>query len=655
MERCEVKSIFAFFQKMDWRWIGILILGLGVRFWGINFGLPYTYAPDEPTYLITMLQIMKSGDLNPHWWLYPSLMFYLNVVALLAYWLVGHLMGVFATTADLPMPEVVTMGVGKLSMPSEFLVTRGLTAFAGSVAIVLVYLIARRLDSNKWVALLAAALFAISPTVVDHSHRIGPDIFALLFALLSYFFTMQILEEPKMRYYAFAGIAAGLAIASKYNAGLVLLPLILVHFMRFGFSGLRHASLYAGLGTSVLAFFAATPFALLDFSHFWEGVRFQSYSYTTEGHAGQEGEALTWYASYLWQVEGPMAVVGTAGALVALLTRSKKYILLSCFPVIYFLFVSQFLIRNARTIMLIVPFLDILAAFLVVAASKWLIDFLRFPRQVVVLAALVVSGLMIVIPFQTALAGDLRLTQMDSRESARVWLESNLPHGARIALEAYTPYIDTRAHTVQGVDSIIDHEPDWYSQNGFEYLLFSQAVYGRFFQDPVHYGELAAKYNSFFSKFREIRRFNDNNEEIRILETSVAIPSQRVAARFGNYGEVIELVGYNSLPRASDGSLALKLYWRPVAHLPEPLELETRLIADDDKEISKVRGDLFEGKGWQNQMFDTLWSVPVPKHAAGSYRIQLTLVQTRFSYNLPAKTWVGDGIDPLLLGPFEIK
>src|SRR3989304_6108095 len=110
-----MKSILAFPQKMDWKWIAILLLGVTLRFWGINFGLPYTYSSDEPTYLITMLQIIRSGDLNPHWWLYPSLMFYLNVFALLGYWLVGRFFGVFATPADLPMPGGVTMGGGQRS------------------------------------------------------------------------------------------------------------------------------------------------------------------------------------------------------------------------------------------------------------------------------------------------------------------------------------------------------------------------------------------------------------------------------------------------------------------------------------------------------------------------------------------------------------
>ena len=642
--------------------VAILLLGLALRLWGINFGLPYTYAPDEPSYLIVTLRIIETGDLNPHWWYYPSLMFYLNAVALLLFFLAGRLTGAFTTLADLAQPEVITMGVGRLELPGEFLVSRGLTALFSAAAILLVYLIGRRLHSSKWVAALAALLLAVSPTVVEHSHRFGPDLFALFFLLASFLFSIRIVDEPKLRYYVGAGIAAGLAIASKYNAALILVPLVVAHFLRFGLAGWRQKELYIGLGATILAFVSAVPFSVLDLEHFWEGVRWQTFSYSSEGHAGQEGNALRWYVSYLPGTEGGMVALAAICAVYCLLARSRKHLLLISFPLVYFLFVSQLLVRNARTIMFIIPFLDLLAAILVASLYEWMTKTRRVRREIVAAVLAAVCALMIVPPMQTALADNIRLTRPDGREAARQWLETNLPAGARVAVEAYSHYLDPRRFTVQGIEALVDHPPEWYLQNGFEYLVFSQGMYKRFFDEPERYAAEVAKYNHAFSRFPLVERFDDNNYEIRIYKTGVMLPAQRVAARFGDYGDLIELVGYDSdawkwMPGEP---LRVTLYWRALREANEPLELDLRLLGQGDLVIGMARGDLFQGKypgeRWPEGIFASEWTIPSRTDATpGLYYLEANVVQVRYSYRVPAKNWADEKIDSPSLGPFKMS
>ena len=63
-----VKRISAFFARIIL--LGIVALGAALRFYGINFGLPYAYAPDEPS-LATMsvpVHILNPpATLTPHW------------------------------------------------------------------------------------------------------------------------------------------------------------------------------------------------------------------------------------------------------------------------------------------------------------------------------------------------------------------------------------------------------------------------------------------------------------------------------------------------------------------------------------------------------------------------------------------------------------
>jgi len=65
---------------------------------------------------------------------------------------------------------------------------------------------------------------------------------------------------------------------------------------------------------------------------------------------------------------------------------------------------------------------------------------------------------------------------------------------------------------------MIDRTPDWYVANGFEYLVFSQGMFGRFYADPARYGVEIAAYEAFFEQFRPVKSFDDGGYEIRIYK-----------------------------------------------------------------------------------------------------------------------------------------
>ncbi|MCL4394237.1 MAG: glycosyltransferase family 39 protein [Chloroflexi bacterium] len=646
-------------SKLEFSLVAVTVLGLALRLLGANYGLPYTYGPDEPTYITIALTMLRTGDLNPHWWYYPTLMFYVTAITYALYYGVGHLIGLVpvAAGAAAPFPEIVTMGVGRLARPDELLIARGLTALFSAASVPVAYAIGRRLASNRWVAILAALFFAVSPTAVSLSHRFGPDVYAMFFDLVAFFFILRIVDDPRLRNYAFAGLAAGLAIASKYNAGFVLVALVVAHLIRFGRSGWRRKELFVAAVAAAGAFVVASPFALLDFSHFWDGVLFQANSYTVEGHAGQEGGALAWYVNFLWQTEGPVVLLAALSIVIAAFRRNSHLIVLASFPVLYFAFVSQLLIRNDRTILLVIPFLCVQAAELVVSALVELKRRQPLPTAAIATVGVAVAALLAVPNAQTAYASDMRLLQADSRETARVWIEHNLPAGTRIAEESYSPYVDTEKYVVQGVSSITDHSPNWYAANGFEYLVFSQGMYGRFFADPQLYSESIDKYDEFFSSLALVKQFDDNGYEIRVYKTGAALPAHRVAARFGNYGEFVELVGYDDVRKWEPGDpLQVTLAWRALADQSEPLALTLHLLDSQGKEVSSVSGDLFRGQGWPEGIFTDEWTIPAPPDAIpGAYRVVVSVMQTRFEYVTPAKNWAGDDVGKVTLGPFKLS
>jgi hypothetical protein len=116
------------------------------------------------------------------------------------------------------------------------------------------------------------------------------------------------------------------------------------------------------------------------------------------------------------------------------------------------------------------------------------------------------------------------LTRVDSRETARAWIDDELPAGSRVALESYSPFVDPQKYSVQGLYKLTDHPPEWYVENGFRYLVFSDRMFRRFYEDPLSFYQEIVAYESLFHAFEPLRRFTDGGYEVLIYE--VPTPGQ---------------------------------------------------------------------------------------------------------------------------------
>lgn len=79
--------------------VTILAVALAVRLIGISFGLPYVYYPDEAQ-IVNHAVAFGTGDLNPHYFIYPSLFMYVLFIIYCLSYVIGSLAGAFASTGD---------------------------------------------------------------------------------------------------------------------------------------------------------------------------------------------------------------------------------------------------------------------------------------------------------------------------------------------------------------------------------------------------------------------------------------------------------------------------------------------------------------------------------------------------------------------------
>jgi 4-amino-4-deoxy-L-arabinose transferase-like glycosyltransferase len=499
----------------------LLVLGAGLRAWGISFGLPYLYHPDEPNKIDIAQGIFKTGDLNPHYFLKPSLFIYLNALAYVPYYALGKLLGVFQGRADLVGPTMLAMGVGRTPLPTSVLMGRLLTMLFGAGSIFLVYLTGSRLNRNRWAGLAAAAMMAVSPTNVATSRFITPDAFVTFFVLLTTWAALGIYQRGRLVDYVLAGASAGLTVSSKYNGGVVLILIPLAHFLRQGRTGLRDARWLLALLLCPVVFLITSPFAALDFRKFLGDMLFEARHYSSEGHPGMEHNALAWYVSYLWRTEGPVVLLAICGIVYGLYKRSREILLIAAFPVVYFTFISLMTVRNDRTLLPAVPFLFLLASTVLVALCERVRALSSRTGRILAGGALaVLLALCLLFPFAGTVRATEKLTTVDSRETARVWIAANLPQGSKIALESYAPFVDPQAFRVQGFLRMIEQTPDWYAANGFDYLVFSRGMFGRFYDNPDLYPDQVVQYDGFFNRFPLVQQFTVGGLEVRIYRVA---------------------------------------------------------------------------------------------------------------------------------------
>lgn len=496
----------------------ILVLALFVRIWGANYDLPFIYHPDEPNYIIIIQNIFKTGDLNPHFFNYPSLFFYINALAYLPYYLIGKLLGIVHTPTDILAPISLAGGVTRAPMQTTVILGRIVTICFGTGLVGLTYFIGKQITGRKLAGLLAALMVAISSTNVLNSRMITPDTFVTFFSLASFLATLWAYQQGKTWQYIVCGLCVGLTASSKYNGGLVILPLLLVYFFQYGITAFKQPKLYLVLLFCGVGFFATTPFAILDSAKFLADLRYESIHYST-GHPGMEGNTLGWYLDYLWTTGGGLYILAIIEILRGIFIRSKKIILLSVYSLAYFIFICSFIVRNDRTILPLIPFLFLLAASFLV----YLLDKANTLKQkklrrgsIVIIVCLFIAGL--TLPISKTITDTIKTTTVNSRETSRVWITNNLPPGAKIAIEPYSPFLNPSQFSIQGFGRIIVHTPEWYVEQGFDYLIFSQGMYGRFYFEPERYGQEIAQYNNLFEKFNPVKIFTDGDFEVRVYK-----------------------------------------------------------------------------------------------------------------------------------------
>lgn len=457
---------------------------------GVWRELPFVYHADEPKNFDTTVAMLDASSLNPHFFRYPSLLFYIQ----------GAVLAPFEIFGDPEATPRIALGSARATNPAMFAVGRSVTVLFALAAVALAMVMARRV-SHRWTAVgIVAAAAGLSPMMIGYSSDITPDMYATAFATAAVVASLSVLARGRPRDYAAAGLFVGLAASSKYNIAFVGISLVAAHLLR---PDRRQVGNLVMAGAIAVATFAlTTPYALLDFETFREDLTYEMQHYS-RGHPGSRGSSPFAYPIALWRLHGALPLL----ALLAFARRAwwREVTVIASFVVCYVVFVSQYPVRFERTILPVVPSLMVLVALGITAVMSWCRGRSRTVATWAIVALFV---------FPTIKSAELiRDGLIDDRAAARTWLAA-LPPGERVLVSPYAPWVDPERQHVEAMGRI--REPETY-EGRYDYLVLAHSYYGRYFKHPAEYEREIAQWEALFAAFPIVARFDQDGNEILIL------------------------------------------------------------------------------------------------------------------------------------------
>ena len=438
-----------------WPLIVISVVALGLRLYGLRYGLPAVYNPDEVAIMSRALAFAK-GDLNPHNFVYPSFYFYV----------------LFAWEGLTAVVAVATRAVASFGeFQREFFVDptrvfvagRLLTALLGTGTALATGVLGTRMW-GRTAGLAAALIVAVSPLHVLNSHYVKHDVPMSLLVVLAYLSYWQLwttdrkdLRPDRLRQgygesaealrakaegrsYLTISLAAtitGVAFSTHYYAIFLAIPL--AWSAARGASGASDAVKRIALAGAVSAvvFLALSPFILVEPQTAIRDMVANRQIVVDRAveNLGYVSSAMR-YASLLFfdTVSVPAAVLALGGVTMALITRPRDAAWLLAFAAPFLIFIAS-TFPASRYLVLVVPFLALFAG---AAVSRIETGF-----------GMTLVGFLIVPALIQSLNSDHFIRQTDTRTLAKAFIESHVPDAATILTQPYSVPLEPTADSLR--------------------------------------------------------------------------------------------------------------------------------------------------------------------------------------------------------------
>lgn len=481
-----------------------LLLILAISFYNrislINYGNPPQITINEEKRIVdTARDMIILKDINPHFFNYPSFIYYL--IALL-----GFVINL-TTTSDQHL---------------LFIVSRFAVVCFSMMSIVIIYLIGKEI-LNKHAALFSVLFLSFSVLHLENSYFVNVDMPMVAWLLLSFLFAAKIFNgRTHLKNYLFAGFFIGLASSTKYNAIIGIIFLLAAHALseRYKENKVINKNLLIYSAALIVSFFLITPFSLFDYNSFIQSIRFESIHYKA-GHLGAETNYISYleYLKIIWNEYGIVPILFAAlGSFVLWKDYRNRFLLLIAFPSVYFLFIGSYKVYFARNILITIPFLSLLIGFgfqsMIDITEKY---FFERSKKMKLISFSLLLIMALFIPVKNVYSFMEKTNLIDTRIECKEWMENNLSPDSKILRESYTPELSNKFSKVTAIGLIGKFTE---SLKTYDYILISSANYERIMRDKSK-KQLQTNYEKLFSDFKLLMQFTPDN--IRTTGSTIKI------------------------------------------------------------------------------------------------------------------------------------
>lgn len=490
-------------RRIDWVAVTILLLfTAGIRIVGISYGqlnpdyfpstAPYKMLheqvpiqPDEYFSVAVPMDMTLRNNLNPRFFNYPGFIVNTNFFA---YHLSGILDGV---SYDDRRGE-------SLRVYADFtlyVMSRMYSVFGGLLMVACAYAISRMI-AGHYVALCAGLLVAVTYTLVQHAHYIKPGTLATGWMMLATWGCIASLYSQRLRsrelLYLVGGIATGLAMTTRYNAGSVGVIVLLVGLILL----FRHRTrrMIAVILSSWVAipvvFLLGSPYTIIDFPNFWKDFVHIVGMFTVTGENVPSHFIVTPWIGFgymltyilLFAIGIPAIIYVIMGFVGAWQNRPRNRNLLTensqfLFVCIIGVFVAVYAFVALRTIrpghsdnllILVLPFIALLSAI----GAGWLVKAIPLPSHITMPIILLI---LIIQPLVLSVQVVEMFSQRDTRHVMLDWIFDNIPHHSKFFLNgAYNVPLDLALYPYEQQFGIYVRSLP--TGDNYDYMIYSDAL-----------------------------------------------------------------------------------------------------------------------------------------------------------------------------------
>ncbi|GEM_PF-1176938 len=463
----------------------VLLFGAALRFYGLDWGIASLrglrvdgrelsiqeagFHPDAN--FLTMAAQSLSRSIHPHHLVDGQMRLYsvFGPVFMYLFWVFGKVLSVFAGFDLFHLEGVRDANWTRLA-------GRGLSALAGTLTVLVVYLIGARFYSRP-AGLAGASLLSVTPLHIQSSHFCTVDALLGLWMAVAFLAFWRVAERGGGKDYGVAGALIGLGCATKLHAVELFAPLVVAHWIRragtqppdplprrgrgsrqisplslwgrgrgrglrftFYLSALFDRRLFMALGASVAAFALLVPSSVLRFRDYFDPANMLTATNAILVNMGQVMMRGSFHFAgtppYLYYITNlfpaglgvPLEVAVFAGIAWGAYRHRRGDLLLLSFVVFYFLATGRFQGKYVRYFVLWAPFVAVLA-------GRLMAELCGSGRRALRVAGIAFASAVGLYTSAYAVAFTGIYGGPDVRVEAARWVAAHVPAGSAVLLE----------------------------------------------------------------------------------------------------------------------------------------------------------------------------------------------------------------------------